>query len=211
MENKEIIIAIDGTCASGKGSVAKKLAQYFKVGHLNTGGLYRLLAFEVMKNNVKDEDIADFCCQNIGNFDLSDLDNPKIHSEEVGKIASKVAKLGSVRKLLYNLQRDFGKNGGVIEGRDITSVIFPDADYKFFITADLEIRAKRRFQQLQEQGLEVDFDEILEQLEIRDENDFSRDVSPLKIVDDAVVIDNSKLGVDEVFAKIVKMIVENSV
>lgn len=209
MVNKNSIIAIDGPSASGKGTVAKKLATYLNLEHLNTGGLYRLLAYEVMVNDVLDGDIVSFCENNIANFNLDDLESEKIHSEEVGKIASKIAKLPQIRQLLHDLQRQFGKNGGVIEGRDITSVIFPDADFKFFITADVQVRARRRFEQLQNQGLDVDYQEILDQLKKRDENDFNRDVCPLKIVDDAVVIDNSDLGVDEVFDKMVKIIAKD--
>lgn len=204
---KSLVIAIDGPSASGKGTLAKKLAAHFDLPYLNTGALYRLVAWRVMERkidpNVFENHIADL----VKNISEKDLKPEELFSEKVGAVASVIAKNPKLRAALFAFQKDFiasgkkEKGGAVLDGRDTTTVVCPDADYKFFVTADVEIRAKRRFVQLQSS-----FDEILAQLKKRDENDLNRADSPLKVAPDAVVLDNGNLTAEEGFQKILQII-----
>ncbi len=204
---KNLIIAIDGPSASGKGTLAKKIAAHFNVPYLNTGALYRLVALRVMERGITPAEFEEHILELVKNISESDLEPEELFSEKVGAVASIIAKNPKLRAALFNFQKNFvreskEKNGGaVLDGRDTTTVICPDADYKFFVTADVEIRARRRFNQLQ-----TNFDEILAQLKKRDENDLNREDAPLKIADGAVVIDNGNLTVEEGFQKILQII-----
>jgi len=205
--NKSLVIAIDGPSASGKGTLAKKIAAHFNVPYLNTGALYRLVAFRVMERGIAPAEFEEHILELVKNISESDLEPEELFSEKVGAVASIIAKNPKLRSALFNFQKNFvregkEKNGGaVLDGRDTTTVICPDADYKFFVTADVEIRAQRRFLQLN-----TSFDEILAQLKKRDENDLNREDAPLKIADGAVVIDNGNLTVEEGFQKILSVI-----
>jgi cytidylate kinase len=143
----------------------------------------------------------------VKNISESDLESEELFSEKIGAVASIIAKNPKLRAALFDFQKSFvrqskAKNGGaVLDGRDTTTIICPDADYKFFVTADVEIRARRRFNQLQ-----TNFDEILTQLKKRDENDLNREDAPLKIAPDAIVINNGNLTIDEGFHKILQII-----
>jgi cytidylate kinase len=207
MTNKKITIAIDGPSASGKGTIAKMLAKKFNLAYLNTGAIYRLIAFRALKQNIDLDNFEDFISSLIGDIKESELENNELFSEIVGREASRLAKNQNLRNAVLGLSRDFikkgkaEKNGCVLDGRDTTTTICPEADYKFFITADVEIRAKRRFKQLQES-----YEEILQQLQERDDNDKNRKNSPLIIADDAIVIDNGKLSIEESFSTIVSKI-----
>lgn len=220
---KPLIIAIDGPSASGKGTVAKKIAAHFNLPYLNTGALYRLIAFRVIAQKIDvaqfvneqnfstNSAMAEFCnlldslAQNISE---GELENEDLFGEDVGAIASVIAKNPLLRHKLFAFQQEFIaagsrlQGGAVLDGRDTTTVICPNASYKFFITAAVEIRAQRRFDQLRKQGKNITFEEILAQLKKRDENDSSRKDSPLLIADDAVVIDNGNLTIAEGFEKI---------
>ncbi len=213
MSNQNLLIAIDGPSSSGKGTIAKKIAAHFNLPCLNTGALYRGIAFLALEKGLdlqNDEEKIISLCQNLINLDL---ESPKLHNEEMGKSASIVATNQNIRKAIFDLQRNFAldglkNNGGaVLEGRDIGTVICPDANYKFFITATAEVRAQRRFKQLEGNGLKADYDLILQQLKTRDEQDKNRKISPLKKADDAVEIDTSQMSVDEVLNKILSLIV----
>ena len=220
MQKKPLIIAIDGPSASGKGTVAKKIAAHFKLPYLNTGALYRLVAFRVLAQKIAVEDFATQSPQNFENtldsltqnISENELENEDLFSETVGAVASVIAQNPSLRKKLFLFQKEFVKNGvetrggAVLDGRDTTTVICPDANYKFFITADVEIRAQRRFNQLKQQGKNITYEEILAQLKKRDENDLNRKDSPLLIAQDAVVIDNGNLTIEEGFLKILNYI-----
>lgn len=212
MPNKPLLIAIDGPSSSGKGTIAKKIAAHFNLPCLNTGALYRAIAFLALQKNLdleKDETKIIPLCQKITNLDL---ESSELHNEEIGKAASIVAKNQNIRKAIFDLQRNFAldgikNNGGaVLEGRDIGTIICPDANFKFFIVADVEIRAKRRFKQLTEGGKKVDYDVILDQLKLRDEQDKNRISSPLKKTDDAVEIDTSNLNIEETMIEFLKHI-----
>ncbi|MSP33908.1 MAG: (d)CMP kinase [Rickettsiales bacterium] len=216
--NRLLIIAIDGPSASGKGTVAKKIAAHFNLPYLNTGALYRLVAFrtiqqkislEIFSTTTSEQDLIlkntlDSLAQNIAE---NELENEELFGEDVGAVASIIAKNPLLRKKLFTFQQEFiangkkQKGGAVLDGRDTTTVICPDANYKFFITAQVEIRAKRRFDQLKKQGKNITYEEILVQLKQRDENDFNRKDSPLKVAADAIVIDNGNLSIEDGFKK----------
>lgn len=204
---KKIVIAIDGPSASGKGTLAKKVAEHFGFAYLNTGAIYRLIALRVIEQKIDPNNFDEKISALTKNISESDLENEKLFGEDVGAVASVIAKNKKLRAAIFDFQRDFvargkeEKGGCVLEGRDTTTVICPDADYKFFITADVEIRAKRRFAQLQ-----TSYDEILSQLKKRDDNDINRADSPLKRAPGAVEIDNGKSTIEESFQKILNVI-----
>ncbi len=218
---KTLTIAIDGPSASGKGTLAKKIAQHFALAYLNTGGIYRLVALRLI-NFRQDQDLDDVMLS-LSKHDLSDeeilslskniseddLESEALHTEKVGAVASIIAKNPKLRAALFDFQRNFveagkkEKNGCVLDGRDTATVICPDADFKFYVTADVEIRAERRFKQL---GPKSSYEEILAQLKKRDENDLNRKDAPLMIAKDAVVIDNGKLTIEEGFQKMLNVI-----
>ncbi len=204
---KKLVIAIDGPSASGKGTLAKKIAQHFGLAYLNTGAIYRLVAWRMIAQKISANNFEDFIPNLVKNISENDLENNDLHTEIVGTMASIIAKNPKLRMMLFDFQKDFvakgkkKKNGCVLDGRDTTTVICPNADFKFFVTADVEIRAKRRFAQLQ-----TSYEEILAQLQKRDENDLNRKDSPLTIAKDAVVIDNGNLTIEEGFQKMLQII-----
>ncbi len=211
---KPLVIAIDGPSASGKGTLAKKLAAHFGLPYLNTGALYRLVAFRVLQQKIDPNNFEEFIAQLVANITESELENEILFGEDVGSVASVVAKNPKLRAALFDFQRDFVKSekGAVLDGRDTTTVIAKDADFKFFVTADVEIRARRRFQQLDKRGQTpkgsdpITFEEILAQLKKRDENDLNRKDAPLTIAPDAHIIDNGNLSIEEGFQKILGII-----
>ena len=214
-EKNHIIIAIDGPSASGKGTLAKKLANYFDLPYLNTGALYRFVAYKMIIEDIKLEDFEKNISLLLKDIDQESLENNELFTEKTGVRASIIAKNLKLRQELFKFQRDFVKNssnnsgGVVIEGRDTTTVICPEANYKFFVKADVEIRAKRRFEQLQKNDKDLNYQEILEQLKKRDENDFNRKNSPLKKAKDAIEIDNGTLSIEEGFNLLLKYIKNN--
>ncbi len=204
---KSLVIAIDGPSASGKGTLAKKIARHFDLPYLNTGALYRLVAFRAIEQKIDTNSFENKIPDLVKNITEADLEPDELFSEKVGAVASVIAKNPKLRAALFDFQKDFvalgkkEKGGAVLDGRDTTTVICPDADFKFYVTADVEIRAQRRFAQLQ-----TSFDEILAQLKKRDENDLNRSDAPLKIAADAHVIDNGNLSIEEGFQKILTIV-----
>jgi cytidylate kinase len=204
---KPLIIAIDGPSASGKGTLAKKIAAHFGLAYLNTGAIYRLVALRVIEQKIDPQNFDEEISTLTKNISEADLENEALHTESVGAVASVVAKNPKLRAALFAFQREFilrgqkEKNGCVLDGRDTTTVVCPEADHKFFVTADVEIRAKRRFAQLG-----GSYEEILSQLKRRDENDLNRKDSPLKIAANAAVIDNGQLSIEEGFQKMLTLI-----
>ena len=196
-----IVVAIDGPTASGKGTVAKVLAERLNLPYLNTGGLYRAVALTAINNNIDYNNIEDIK-KVLLKVDFSDLDNPELYVENVGFVASYVAKMQEVRDFLLDFQRSFAAKGGVLDGRDIGTVICPNADYKFYITATVEERAKRRYNEMLSKGKDVTYEDILEKLKARDKNDMERKNSPLVKAADAIEIDTTNMTKDEVFEKV---------
>lgn len=202
-----MIIAIDGPAASGKGTLAKRLAEHFDLEYLDTGGIYRALGYKILEagESPEDEEIA---VKMANEITAEDLKNPHLYDEGIGRAASIVAVIPKVRDALFQFQRYFAKSekGAVLDGRDIGTVICPDADLKFYITADIEARATRRYKQLQNQGISVIYQSVLEDLQRRDERDSGRAVAPLAIAEDAVNIDTTDMQVSEVFDEIVAVV-----
>jgi cytidylate kinase len=198
-----MIIAIDGPAAAGKGTLAKRLAVHFDLAFLDTGRLYRAVGYEILQagGDPNDPKTAVAAARAL---DPANVDTGDLYTEKVAEAASVVAAIGDVRKALLTFQRNFahsppgGKIGAVLDGRDIASVVCPDADHKLFITASPEVRAKRRFKELQENGLESTYAAVLADIEQRDQRDRTRKDSPLKAVD-ARVIDTSDKSPDAVF------------
>ncbi len=193
------IIAVDGTTASGKGTVSKKLAAYFKFDYLDTGLLYRKVAFLYINKGL---DLSD--PQLIASSVIhSELSEELLRTQEISECASKVASMQSVRCALLEAQQTFpiGKKGVVIDGRDIGTEIFPNAATKFFITASKEVRATRRYNQLLSLGSNQDlrYEDILEEIHQRDLRDSMRAISPLHPAEDAIYVETSNLSADNVF------------
>jgi len=211
-----MIIAVDGSAASGKGTLAKRLALHFDLAHLDTGSLYRalglhLLTLGVTAQNAEENKVA----AAVASLDLGLADSPKIRTDAVAGMASVIAAMPAVRSAFTTLQRDFATDpphggGAVLDGRDIGSVILPDADFKFFIDADLEVRADRRTRELQAKGQSVMFRDVFENMRDRDRRDRERTKAPLKAANDAFVIDTSTMDADRVFTLAVDHIARRS-
>ena len=203
-----MIIAIDGPAASGKGTLAKQLAEHYGLKYLDTGSLYRAVAQKVLAVN---GDPADPVIAQAKARELeADEINPKLlRSEEIGMAASKVSAIPQVRKILLEFQRNFASSidGAILDGRDIGTVVCPDADVKLFIFASSKTRAERRFNELKSKGESPDFDLILNDIKLRDQQDRSRPISPLKQAEDAILIDTSNYDIETIF-KIALEIIE---
>ena len=201
-----MIIAVDGSAASGKGTLAKRLARHFDLAHLDTGSLYRALGLQLVKQGANPENIYEFqVISESQHLDLRLCDDPQIRTDEIASIASIIAPITAVRANLLKLQRDFAASpphgkGAVLDGRDIGSVVLPDAPIKLFIDADLEVRADRRIKELLRAGQSAMFRDVLEDMRARDQRDRERDVAPLRAVSDAKIIDTSDMDADQVFA-----------
>ncbi len=200
-----IVIAVDGTAASGKGTLAKRLAQHFSFAHLDSGSLYRLTALAVLEANGNPADERD-ALWGARTIDLSRAGDPAIRSDVVGRASSAVAAIPSVRRALFGFQRSFldsppgDSPGAVMDGRDIGTVICPGATAKLFIDARPPLRAHRRWRELQTLGIMRDEAEVLAELNARDAADRSRPISPLKQAADADLLDTSDLDIDAAFA-----------
>lgn len=201
-----MIIAVDGSAASGKGTLAKRLARHFDLAHLDTGSLYRALGLQLVKQGANPENIIEIqAISESQHLDLRLCDDPQIRTDEIASIASIIAPITAVRANLLKLQRDFAASpphgkGAVLDGRDIGSVVLPDAPIKLFIDADLEVRADRRIKELLRAGQSAMFRDVLEDMRVRDQRDRERDVAPLRAVSDAKIIDTSDMDADQVFA-----------
>ena len=206
-----LVIAIDGPAASGKGTLARRIAEYLELDYLDTGSLYRAVGMKlVYAGESPNNRTAALAAAKA--IDADDLANPRLRQERIGQAASIISAYPEVRETLLDFQRKFarGRRGAVLDGRDIGTVVCPDADYKFFITATLYARAKRRHKELEGQGIEVVFDSVLEDLRKRDERDEKRTVAPLLPAVDAFIIDSSAADASEIFAKVVGVIEDDA-
>ena len=202
-----MIIAVDGPAAAGKGTIARALAQHFGYHFLDTGTLYRRVGLALLKSDVdaSDSKLAVAIARNLNSHPYSDLE---LRTEAVGAAASIVAVIPEVRQALLSYQRSFADRqpGAVLDGRDIGTVVCPGADVKLFITASPEVRARRRFAELQGYDADVTFETVLADIKQRDERDKTRGVAPLVPAADAVVLDTSELTADEAIAAAIRLI-----
>lgn len=201
-----MIIAIDGSAASGKGTLAKRVAAEFGYDYLDTGALYRAVALSLLNAGVNSNNIDEKQAVNSASkLDLSLTQTAETRTDKVAALASVVAAIGAVRAELLALQRSFAAappsgKGAVLDGRDIGTIVLPGADIKFFIDADLDIRAERRTKELLQAEQSVMFRDVLAEMTARDDRDRTRLVAPLKAADDAITIDTSKMDASEVLA-----------
>jgi len=205
-----IVVAIDGPAGSGKGTIAKKISSFYKFPHLDSGILYRSVAYLCQTA----EEI-DFSEENVlrhaRKLNLDEIDVGNLRTKEIDDISSKISSFNSLREFLKSYQLDFkkihsDKKGIVVDGRDITTIIFPDAEIKFYITASLKDRANRRFKELVLQNPKLDKKLVIKELQKRDQRDKERSNAPLKKAKDAIVIDTSNLTIDEVNIKVQEVI-----
>ncbi len=200
------LIAVDGPGASGKGTIARALASHFKLPHMDTGLLYRAVALNLWRwgGDLGSEFEALRACD----VAAVDPDDPELRSEPVSNIASRVSAYPSVRTALLDRQRQFaGQPGGaVLDGRDIGTVVAPDADAKLFVTASPEVRAQRRVRELLERGLPAHYEDVLTDIRARDERDSSREAAPLRQADDADLLDTTELDVDQAIAEAIRLV-----
>jgi len=194
-----LIIAVDGPAAAGKGTLARRLAAEFGLPHLDTGLLYRAVGRKVLdaRGTPSDAEAAAAAARSLSAADLARGD---LRTPEVDDASSHVAALAGVRAALMDFQRRFGAGGAVLDGRDIGSVIFPDATAKLFVTASAGARARRRWRELNQTGAGIAFEAVLAEIAARDQRDAARAVAPLRPAPDAVVIDTTELDIDAAYA-----------
>ncbi len=215
-----MIIAIDGPSGAGKSTVARLLSKELGFEYIDTGAMYRALAYKAYKQNIdiNENEIAQMLdSTNVTYYNnqiFLDGENVEklIRDEVISKLSSKISALKIVREKMVELQRKISVNKNVIlDGRDIGTIVFPNADFKFFITATVEERAKRRYEQLNSNDMEADYHNILQDIKKRDENDSTRQFSPLKIAEDAILIDTSNMDIEETTRTIAQYIGGNNV
>lgn len=191
-------LAIDGTFASGKGTLASRLAAHYDLPYLDTGKLYRMIAKRVIDNNISPDD-PQACAKQAKDISSKDLSDIALKSGPVGAMASKIAVHPPVRAALLKFQRDFAAKGAVLDGRDIGTVIYPEAEIKLFVTAEAEIRAERRYKELKGYGEDISFETVFAQLKERDARDSNREIAPLKPAEDAHLLDTTNLSIERAF------------
>jgi cytidylate kinase len=201
-----MIIAVDGPAASGKGTVARALAKHYRLPHLDTGLLYRAVAENVQRLDLDPTKEADAVAAS--NFEDSLLDDPVLRTDEVGQRASIVSAHPLIRAALLQRQRKFAhqEGGAVLDGRDIGTVIAPDADAKLFVKATPQIRARRRHAELKAQGSTLSLDKVLADIRLRDQRDMGRDAAPLVMAADAGILDTSFLSIEAAVKRAIELV-----
>lgn len=206
VKSPRMIIAVDGPAASGKGTIARALASHFGLPHLDTGLLYRAVALNLWRFGGDPE--SEFAAVRACDFAQVDFGDPELKSEVVGGIASRISVYPMVREALLDRQRSFAAQAGgaVLDGRDIGTVIAPDADIKLFVTARIEVRARRRCDELERMGRQVHFEDVLIDLRARDTRDANRATAPLQQAEDAVLLDTSDMAIDAAVQRAVALV-----
>jgi len=209
---KILRIAVDGPSGAGKSTIAKAVAKKLDIDYIDTGAMYRAVGYKMLQEDVALTDIEglqamldrteiDFSQGNI--YLDGEIVNDVIRTQEISKQASDCSAIGIVRKKLVDLQQKMGESKSVImDGRDIGTVVFPDAEFKFYVTASAEERARRRYEELLAKGQDVAYDQVLTDINTRDHNDSTREITPLRKADDAIEVDTTKMGIEEVVAHI---------
>ncbi|MCL4155795.1 UNVERIFIED_CONTAM: hypothetical protein GTU68_023783 [Idotea baltica] len=212
--SKKIIIAIDGFSSTGKSTISKQLAKALSYVYVDTGAMYRAVTYFAMQNGLVDthflkkEDLINSLELKFSEMYLNDKNIEKaIRTMEVSRLVSKISAISAVRRKLVEQQQEMGKDKGlVMDGRDIGTVVFPNAEFKLFMTASAEKRATRRYKELLDKGDEVTFEEVLQNVQQRDYIDSTREDSPLVKADDAIEFDNSDMGLKEQFERILSLV-----
>ena len=201
-----MIIAVDGPAASGKGTIARAIARHFGLPHMDTGLLYRATALNLLSMGGDPE--SEFAAARATDLSQIDFDDPELKSEAVGGIASRISAYTLVREALLERQRRFAgqKGGAVLDGRDIGTVIAPRAEAKLFVTASADVRAQRRFAELQTMGLNAHYADVLADIRARDERDSGRSAAPLVQAEDAVLLDTSEMSIDAAVQRAVALV-----
>ena len=203
---KQIKVAIDSPAAAGAGTQAKLISKHYNLFYLDTGKIYRVLAYYKLKNPNKFN--LRYVKKKIKLLKLNELNNKKLLPNEIGIEASIISKNKEIRKLVDTVQKKYAYkppkkyNGSCLDGRDITYKILPDADFKFFITANIKIRAKRRYNELRALNKKIKFDDVLKSIKKRDLSDYKRAISPLKKTKDSILIDTTNLTIKKCFSLI---------
>ncbi len=218
-----IIVAIDGPAGAGKGTITKKVGEKLNLVNIDTGAMYRCVALEMIRKNIKLEEIDKIeqilkCIE----IELKEENGQQIvllngeevtlaiRSKEVNEIVSQVSHIVIVRKTMVELQRKMAESKNIImEGRDIGTNVFPNADVKIYLDATPEERAMRRYKENKEKGIDISYDKILENVKFRDNNDMTSSVAPLKRAQDAIYIDSTNMSIEEVINEIIKIINNN--
>ena len=212
------VIAIDGPAGAGKSTVAKIVAEKLGYTYIDTGAMYRGVAWKTLKQSqtatdedilraVQEIDVRLACTENGTRVTVDGTDvTQEIRTPEVTHIVSRVAALGPVREKMVELQRTMASDGAIVmDGRDIGTNVLPNADVKIFLTASVEERARRRYDEMKEKGYAVNFDELKREIALRDKQDSEREISPLRQAEDAVLLDTTSLSIDEVVAHVLKL------
>lgn len=216
------IVAMDGPAGTGKGTITSLISKEMGLVNIDTGATYRCVALYAIKNNIKLEE-KEKIIESLSNIHI-DMKNEQgvqkvylnnedvtteIRSKEVTKIVSQVSSIVEVRLAMVDVQRNLAKGKDVImEGRDITTYVFPNADVKIYMDADEKVRAERRYKEMKEKGIEMTYEEVLKNIQIRDKNDKEKEIGALKIAQDAIYIDTTNLSIEEVKEKVKKIITE---
>ena len=207
---RNIKIAIDSPAAAGAGTQAKLISKHYKLLYLDTGKIYRLLGYYKIKNSKKFN--SSFIIKKMKNLKITDIQDEKLLANEIGNVASNIAKNKKIRKLVHSFQIKCAYNppkkynGSCLDGRDITYKIIPNAEFKFFITASIKTRAKRRYLELKRLNKKIPYNEVLKSIKKRDKSDYNRRISPLKKTKDSILINTTNLSKRACFLKIKKII-----
>lgn len=213
--DKILRIAVDGPSGAGKSTIAKAVAKKLNIDYIDTGAMYRAVGYKMLQEGVSLTDIEglqamldrteiDFSQGNI--YLDGEIVNDVIRTEQISKQASDCSAIGIVRKKLVDLQQKMGESKSVImDGRDIGTVVFPDAEFKFYVTASAEERARRRYEELIAKGQDVNYEQVLIDINTRDHNDSTREITPLRKADDAVEVDTTNMNIEEVVGHICKL------
>jgi cytidylate kinase len=210
-KQRAFVVAVDGPAASGKGTLARRLANHLDYAYLDTGLIYRAVGLVLIRQNLEHADPTK-ALQAAQTLSLEDLDDPELRGDDVAGMASQVAALPAVRTALIEYQRQFAKKppapkkGAVLDGRDIGTIVCPDADAKIFVDASLDTRANRRVKELRERGVAAIYARVLQDMTERDTRDRSRSVAPLVPADDAHLLDTTNLDADAAFRKALEFI-----